>query len=227
MENLNNYVEENEIIDTIIFIEDDAQIKLISEKIEKKEFPLQTEAQLVKSLKSICNAYEVNIEEKDLRYLVQTSGTNMQDLINETRKLIEYAGKNGTITKKEIDLLATKHIEAIIFDLTDNLGKKEIKNAMDVFHNLVQNKEPVQKILITLYNHFKKLYLVKLGADVQTLKLKPNQTFLLRKYKEQGSYFKEEELRNILEELTNLDANSKIGKIDVNLGLECILCSCF
>lgn len=48
----------------------------------------------------------------------------MQELINEIRKLIEYAGENGTITSREINLLSTKQIQAIIFDLTDSLGKR-------------------------------------------------------------------------------------------------------
>ncbi len=86
----------------------------------------------------------------------------MQDLINEIRKLIEYAGPNGTISKLDIDSLSVKQVQAIIFDLTDNLGNKQISKAMEILDNLVYNKEPYQKILITLYNHFKKLYLLKL-----------------------------------------------------------------
>ena len=42
---------------------------------------------------------------------------------------------------------------------TDNLGKKNIKEALQVLNNLIYAKEPIQKILITLYNHFKKVYL--------------------------------------------------------------------
>lgn len=87
----------------------------------------------------------------------------MQDLINEIRKQIEYAGENGTITKESIDLLAVKQMESVIFDLTDSLGKKNIKEAMIVLNNLLYAKEPIQKILITLYNHFKKLYIIKLA----------------------------------------------------------------
>lgn len=49
----------------------------------------------------------------------------MQDLINEIRKLIEYKGENNTITKQDVDLMCTKQIQAVIFDLTDNLGKKK------------------------------------------------------------------------------------------------------
>lgn len=47
----------------------------------------------------------------------------MQNLINEIRKLIEFAGENGNIKKQDIDILATKQIETVIFDLTDNLRK--------------------------------------------------------------------------------------------------------
>lgn len=98
-------------------------------------------------------------DEKDLQYLIECCGTNMQDLINETRKLIEYAGEGGKVQKSDIDALCTKKVESVIFDLTDNLGQKKTKEAIDVLHNLIASKEPIQKILITLYNHLKKYIL--------------------------------------------------------------------
>ena len=150
----------------------------------------------------------------------------MQDLINE---IIEYVGEGGKVTRETIDKLCIKKIESIIFDLTDNLGRKNTEKALEVLNNLIYNKEPVQKILITLYNHFKKLYIIKLCEKynqniTESLNLKPNQTFLVSKYKTQAGYFKEQELRSIIEELINLDSNYKIGKIDLNIGLESILC---
>ena len=109
----------------------------------------------------------------------------MQDVINEIRKLIEFAGSNGTITKEDVDKLSTKQMEAVIFDLTDRLGNKQVEKALEILDTLIYNKEPHQKILITLYNHFKKLYLLKLYENessnldvVEVLGLKPNQTFL-------------------------------------------------
>lgn len=80
--------------------------------------------------------------------------------------LLNMLVKDGTITKEAMDALTIKKIEAVIFDLTDNLGNKDITKAMEVFHNLLYNKEPIQKILITLYNHFKKLYIVKLARKI-------------------------------------------------------------
>ena len=154
----------------------------------------------------------------------------MQELINETRKLIEYTGEGNTIIKESIDKLAIKKMESIIFDLTDSLGKKNTKEAIEVLRNLILSKEPLQKILITIYNHFKKIYLAKLAMiqnkDVTSfLDLKPNQAFLANKYKMQASYFKSKELRRILQEFCDLDYKYKIGLIDLNVGLEAILCA--
>lgn len=153
----------------------------------------------------------------------------MQNLINEVRKLIEYAGENGTIKKQDIDLLSTKQIESVIFDLTDSLGRRDIKLALNTLDGLIYNKEPIQKILITLYNHFKKLFLLKLAAKenrnlAESMNLKPNQMFLVNKYKKQADYFSLQELKSVLIELIKLDSNYKIGKIDINVGLESILC---
>ena len=57
------------------------------------------------------------------------------------------------------------------------------------------------------------------------MNLKPNQAFLVGKYKKQASYFEEENLRMLLQELANLDYDYKMGKIDLNIGLEAILCN--
>ncbi len=154
----------------------------------------------------------------------------MQDLINEIRKLIEYAGENGKIKKEDIDKLTIKKLESVIFDLTDSLGKKDTKTALTVLQNLIYEKEPLQKILITLYNHFKKIYLTKIAMKenknvAQSLNLKPNQTFLVKKYQMQAKYFKENELKIILQSLRDLDYKYKIGEIDLQVGLESILCT--
>jgi DNA polymerase III delta subunit len=78
----------------------------------------------------------------------------------------------------------------------------------------------------------KKLYLLKIAEFqnrdiVISLNLKPNQTFLVNKYKMQSKYFTIEELKNILNEFINLDFNYKTGKIDINIGLESIICRYF
>lgn len=236
-EKLCKYLEENwsnlseDVV--LVFIEEDVDKQNLYKWIELNgnvcqiNFlkPIQLEARI----QAICNMYKVKIDKPTIQYFLECCGTDMQDLINEIRKLIEYAGNGGEIKRDMIDLLSIKKIESVIFDLTDSLGKRNLKNALNVYKNLIYQKEPVQKILITLYNHFKKLYLttisVKLGKDVAiSLSLKPNQVFLVNKYKMQAKYFSEKDLRNILQELTDIDYKSKQGLIDVEVGLETVLC---
>ena len=218
---------------TLILVEEEPEKNALYKAIEKigevEEFESLKLPQLVDNIIKICSAYKVKIDKDTAKYFIECCGTNMQDLINEIRKLIEYAGTDGIITKEAIDKLSIKQIESVIFDLTDNLGKRDIEKSLEVLNNLLYAKEPIQKILITLYNHFKKLYIVKIaersGKDLATaMNLKPNQMFLTTKYKMQARYFKEQELRMILQELTDLDANYKMGTIDLNIGLEAILC---
>lgn len=240
-EKIIEYLSDNmQIVDescVLVFCEEEAEKKdKLYEFIEKNgvvcKSDFQKPMQLTNRIKSICNAYKVQIDNYTIQYFFEVCGTEMQNLINEIRKLIEYAGPGGTIKKEDIDKLSIKKIESVIFDLTDNLGKKNVTKALEVLHNLIYEKEPVQKILITLYNHFKKIYLttiaVKLKKDViASLDLKPNQTFLVNKYKAQAKYFSEKELRAILQDLADLDYKSKIGQIDPLLGLETILCEHF
>lgn len=229
-ENIENIKKDN----VIVFIEEEVEKNKLYKVIEEcgKVYNFESEKlpNLIKRVKSIALAYKVQISDVNAKYFIECCGTSLQDIINELRKLIEYVGENGEIQKQDIDVLTTKQIDSVIFDLTDSLGKKDIKKAMEVFYNLIYQKEPVQKILITLYNHFKKLYIVKIAQSsnediVEALKLKPNQGFLVSKYRIQARYFKIGELRRILEELCDLDYKYKVGLIELNVGIEAVLCN--
>ena len=236
-EKLYKYLEENwknlsaDIV--LVFIEEEVDKQNLYKWIDSNgvvcQINFQKAFQLESRLINICNMYQVKIDKQTIQYFLECCGTNMEDLINEIRKLIEYVGNGGTIKKEMIDLLSIKKLESVIFDLTDSLGRRNLKQALVVYRNLIYQKEPVQKILITLYNHFKKLYLtsvaVNLKKDVATsLNLKPNQLFLVNKYKTQAKYFTENELKGILNELNNIDYKSKQGLIDIQIGLETALC---
>ncbi len=231
---ISNNIEEMSESIVLIFIEEEAEKSKLLDIVEKNgiicKFDEQKPLELQKRLKYICDMYRVNIDNSTLQYFIECCGTNMQVLINEIRKLIEYVGTNGIIKKEDIDKLSIRQIESIIFDLTDSLGQKNVSKALEVLHNLIYTKEPIQKILITLYNHFKKLYIVKLCVKynkdvISALKLKPNQTFLVNKYKNQSKLFTEENLEIIINELIDLDYKYKIGLIDIDIGLEAILCA--
>ena len=233
-----SYINENKMIlddmVTLVFCEIEVDKNSVYQAIEKNGEIIQCELlkapQIIANLKKICNMYKVNLENDVANYFLEIAGTSMGELINEIRKLIEYVGEGGNITKTDIDNLTTKKLEGVIFDLTDNLGNKKTDKALEILDNLIFLKEPVPKILVTLYNHFKKLYFCNIAQKnnldiASSLNLKPNQMFLITKYKKQASFFKIKDLRKMLEELADLDYNYKTGGIDVEIGLKSILCT--
>ena len=236
-EKFKEYINENvEIINkscVIVFLEETIHKMDLYKTIEKYSTIIETKYmkpnELKERLKKICSMYNVKASDSTIDYLIEISGTNMQDLLNEIRKLIEYAGENGQIKKEDIDLLSIKDVQAIIFDLTDCLGEKNTQKALNVLDNLIYNKEPIQKIIVTLYNHFKKLYLTKLAIIenrdlAEVLNLKSNQIFLISKYKKQAKSFSEDDIKEILIELIDLDYKYKNGQIDLDIGLKSIIC---
>lgn len=234
---LQDYLEQNaEAIQksvVLVIIEDMIDACPLAKTIEQMgtvyQFQEMKTNELIQTIGHTFSLYHVKISAENAKYLLEQVGPDMQNLMNEIWKLVSYKGENGTVTKEDIQQLVVPKIEAVIFDLTDSLGKKEIARAMDVLHGLLYQKEPIQKIFITLYRHFKKLYWVKWaqarGKDPGTiLNLKPNQTFLISKYKRQASYFQEEDSYQLLAQFRNLDKQSKTGEIDLQIGLEMTLC---
>lgn len=88
----------------IVFVENEVDKNELYKVIEKNgivcEFTKLKPNDIIKKLKAICNAYKVNIDENTLRYFLEICGTNMQELINEIRKQIEFAGENRNNYKR-------------------------------------------------------------------------------------------------------------------------------
>jgi DNA polymerase-3 subunit delta len=101
---INNNMDTIDEAVNIVFIEDEADKNKVYEAIEKHgiicKFEELNQAQLIRRLKQIANAYNVNVQDSVLSYLIECSGSNMQFLINEIRKLIEFAGQGRNYSKR-------------------------------------------------------------------------------------------------------------------------------
>ena len=78
----------------LVFLEVSIEKNNVFDSISQKgivvEFKELDEASLIRKLKQITNLYQVTVSDATLKYFIQVSGTNMQFLINEIRKLIEF-----------------------------------------------------------------------------------------------------------------------------------------
>ena len=163
------------------------------------------------------NKEEIKISNQDILYLINLCGTEKIVLKNETSKLISYALNSKEITKEDIDKLCIKTSDIIIFDLTDSLGQKNKKKALISLNELIENKEPIQKIVIMIAKHFKSLLVAKIAMEQNKdvlAELNTKSAYAAGKYKNQAKCFSKEELTNMIKKLAKLDIDSKLGKID-------------
>lgn len=170
--------------------------------------------------------YQKVISSANANYMVQTCGADKLMLYNEIQKLVDYVGDRNEILKEDIENVGIRTLETIIFDLTDCVGSRNISNTLKFLNELLQQKEPLQKILIMIARHFKSLLITKICLNENrnvAEELNTKFPFIINKYKDQARKFAVEELENVLVDLAELDMDSKVGKIDLKIGLEIAL----
>ncbi len=104
--------------------------------------------------------------------LVQQCGDDLVLLGNELDKLAALAD-GGEITAKLIETVATRNLEAKIFDLSKAILQHRGDQAYEILHTLLQQKEKPVVILATLTNAYVDMYRAKAaqphgGADTVT-----------------------------------------------------------
>lgn len=94
-------------------------------------------------------------------YLDRDSELNLNFINNDLEALIEGVKiNNKEITKKLIDKFITPFINENIFDLTDNILKKNTAKSLEVFYNL--SDEPVEKVFFMIARTFNNLFYIKI-----------------------------------------------------------------
>ncbi|MBO5142518.1 MAG: DNA polymerase III subunit delta [Clostridia bacterium] len=213
---------------TLVFLEEGTSKgklnKLISKNGKVIVFDKKKPQELATWAQEFAKEAGVSLNKAEAVYLVDLCGSNKQVLVNEIKKLVDYC-EDHKITKADIDKMCIKTSEIIIFDLTDSYGKKDIKSTLKNLEDLIENKEPLQKILIMLTKHFKSLLLAKVileqGKNVAAeLGISP---YPAKKYSDQSKNFSKDELIRIFKDLAQLDVDSKVGKIDLKIGLQKII----
>jgi DNA polymerase-3 subunit delta len=199
--------------------------KLLKKEAEVFEATLSDENSLVNWIHSETKQLGVNITDEAVGLLLQYVRGSITLLVQELNKMAMYVGQDGTINDEVVQLLSSRTIEDNIFELIDCVIKKNVSEAMLIFHDLLKlNEEPI-KILSLLSSQFRLLYQVKdlshRGYGQQQiathLKIHP---FRVKLALQKVSQFTNEYLIKSINELAEMDYGIKSGHIDKKLALE-------
>ena len=148
--------------------EPDGRLKLVrflKETAIELKFTEQTQDALVKWIAKRFAAYGKRVALEAAQHLIFVSGDLMNRLIPEIEKVAAYA-KGEVVTVADVDAVAHHLPEAIVFEMTDHLARREYNAAMEVLDELLsdKNNEPIA-MLAVIGGQMRRLYAARLAAE--------------------------------------------------------------
>ena len=146
---------------------------------------------------------------------MENSQKNVLFLISEVDKLCAYKLKQKNITKKDIDEIATKSEEVVVFELTTALSTKNTDKAIYLLKKLMGSPDQNSKLFALISSNFRRMFFASISKqDNATLaKQFGVKEFAIVKAKEQAKNFSPKKLKNICELLSDIDYYSKSGQM--------------
>ena len=137
--------------------------KIIESKASIVEFAKQDQRELVPWIQRHFNAHKKKIAPELCVYLIDITGGTMTALCGEISKIAAYSGAE-TITRSDIDAVVEPVMDAVVFQMTDLLGKGQSGGALAKLQVLLKMQQDPILILGAIGGHFRKL------ATAKTLK---------------------------------------------------------
>lgn len=212
----------------LVFSETETPDRRISlfKKIQKvgkiMEFPQMIGSKILGWIEKKVTQYGGKIEKEAVIFLSELSNGDLYRLKNEIAKLVGYAG-DKPITKDDISILMDTQLATNIFRLTDSVGQKNRKTALETLHNLIDSGEDLHRILYMIMRQFRIITCVKdlanqgLRHDAITTKLHEH-PFVISNTMGQTKNFSFEQIKKAYELLVDMDAKLKSGGIKIFAG---------
>ena len=102
-----------------------------------------------------------SIDTEDARYLIFLCGDLMHDLSSEIGKIAAYAD-HPRVTRPDIDAVAIPKLDAVVFQMTDAMARKDFDKAASVLADLLHSREAPVMILSVMGKYFRQLYTARL-----------------------------------------------------------------
>ena len=101
------------------------------------------------------------VDTEDARYLIFLCGDLMHDLAAEINKAAAFASA-PRVTRGDIDAVAVPKTEAVVFQMTDALARKDFDKSASVLADLLHSQESSIMILSVMGKYFRQLYTARL-----------------------------------------------------------------
>lgn len=120
------------------------------------EFARQEPRDLIPWITRHFSAKGKRISTELCNYLIDITGGTMTALSGEIEKICAYSGADH-IQKSDIDAVTEPVLDAVIYQITDMMGRGQYGGALDKLHQVMKLQEEPPKILGMIGSHFRKI----------------------------------------------------------------------
>lgn len=186
----------------------------------------RTENDVAKLLVSGAKKRGATLDINDAKYLISISGNDLKNLLNELDKLTGFVN-GGVITKDIIDNMATKCLQARIYDLSKFVVAGNTDKAYGVLDTLFGMKEDAIVIASVISGVYVDMYRVKCAKtaglsydDVAKYYNYRGREFALKNASRDCASLTESQLRKSLDAIADTDIKLKSTSADKRLLIE-------
>ncbi len=131
-------------------------------------FDRLTRQDMIRWVKRDLQALGKGIADDAVEELLFTCGEDMNLLKQEMEKLAAFAGSRDTVTREDIQAIATRTTEYKVFDLADAVMAGNAEKAVTLMNGMIRDGEARLFLLALLQGQCRQLFLVKtLGQNVR------------------------------------------------------------
>jgi DNA polymerase-3 subunit delta len=175
--------------------------------------------------------YQAKISNEAIEMLINYVGSDLWQMENEIKKLVNFCDKQE-IKTKDIELLVKPKIETDIFKTIDAIAAKNKKRALSLIKEHLEEGDSSFYLLAMINFQFRNLLIIKscelkrelYANDMRILSKKLGiHPYVIRKTIQQMRRFSFEELKKIYQKIFEADLNIKTGKIDPETALDLLI----
>ena len=146
----------------------DKRLKKLWDAVDKHativEFPKQEQRDLIPWINRHFSSRGKRITPDLCAYLIDITGGTMTALAGEIAKICAYSGADD-IKRSDIDAVTEPVLDAVVFEMTDMLSRREYGAALVKMRQLLQMQQEPLMILGAIGGHFRKLSVARTLLD--------------------------------------------------------------
>ena len=232
----------DELADYIKHIPDYLVIVMVEKDVDKRnkvykavdsvgyvcEMKPQTTATLEKWIAGLLAKDNLKISREACDLILDKTGAGMDYIKQEIEKLVSYCQGRDVVTVEDVEKVCTTQTTSHIFDMISAIANKKQQQALDLYYDLLELKEPPMRILFMISRQFNLMLQAK---DLSSRGMNREQVaskigaapFVASKYQAQAKYFEMNTLLDALNECAKTEEAVKQGRLNDRLGVELII----